>query len=57
MDPTEEHTEELPFKEDAFTIHGTNLPVSRKDFMTVLANLESVLMQITYNLGMDAIFR
>ncbi|XP_075802968.1 laminin subunit alpha-2 isoform X1 [Microtus pennsylvanicus] len=57
LDPTEEHTEELPLKEDSFTIHGTNLPVSRKDFMTVLANLESILMQITYNLGMDAIFR
>nr|XP_048281070.1 laminin subunit alpha-2 isoform X2 [Myodes glareolus] len=57
LDPTEEHTEELPFKEDSFTIHGTNLPVSRKDFMTMLANLESVLIQITYNLGMDAIFR
>ncbi|XP_036024630.1 LOW QUALITY PROTEIN: laminin subunit alpha-2 [Onychomys torridus] len=57
LDPTEEHIEELPLKEGSFTIHGTNLPVSRKDFMTVLANLERVLIQITYNLGMDAIFR
>ncbi|XP_052607209.1 laminin subunit alpha-2 [Peromyscus californicus insignis] len=57
LDPTEEHTEELPLKEESFTIHGTNLPVNRKDFMTVLVNLERVLIQITYNLGMDAIFR
>nr|XP_042118101.1 laminin subunit alpha-2 isoform X5 [Peromyscus maniculatus bairdii] len=57
LDPTEEHIEELPLKEESFTIHGTNLPVSRKDFMTVLANLDRVLIQTTYNLGMDAIFR
>ncbi|EGW09988.1 Laminin subunit alpha-2 [Cricetulus griseus] len=57
LDPTEEHIYQLPLKEELFTIHGTNLPVSRKDFMTVLANLERVLIQITYNLGMDAIFR
>ncbi|XP_028622252.1 laminin subunit alpha-2 [Grammomys surdaster] len=57
LEPSEEYVEELTLKEESFTIHGTNLPVSRKDFMIVLANLERVLMQITYNLGMDAIFR
>ncbi|CAH6778160.1 Lama2 [Phodopus roborovskii] len=57
LDPTEEHIEELSLKEESFIIHGTNLPVSRRDFMTVLSNLERVLLQITYNLGMDAIFR
>lgn len=57
LEPSEEHIEEVSLKEEAFTIHGTNLPVTRKDFMIVLTNLERVLMQITYNLGMDAIFR
>lgn len=57
LEPSEEHVEEVSLKEEAFTIHGTNLPVTRKDFMIVLTNLERVLMQITYNLGMDAIFR
>ncbi|XP_052025259.1 LOW QUALITY PROTEIN: laminin subunit alpha-2 [Apodemus sylvaticus] len=57
LEPSEEHIEELSLKEESFTIYGTNLPVSRKDFMIVLTNLERLLMQITYNLGMDAIFR
>ncbi|XP_063120702.1 laminin subunit alpha-2 isoform X5 [Rattus norvegicus] len=57
LEPSEEHVEELSLKEESFTIHGTNLPVSRKDFMILLTNLERVLIQTTYNLGMDVIFR
>ncbi|XP_023570030.1 laminin subunit alpha-2 [Octodon degus] len=57
LQPSEEYLNVLPLKEDSFTIHGTNFPVSRKDFMTVLANLRRVLIQITYSFGMDAIFR
>ncbi|XP_012788306.2 laminin subunit alpha-2 [Sorex araneus] len=57
LQPSEELTNVFPFKEELFTIHGTNSPVSRKEFMTVLANLKRLLIQITYSLGMDAIFR
>uniref|UniRef100_A0A8C2VU09 Laminin subunit alpha-2 n=1 Tax=Chinchilla lanigera TaxID=34839 RepID=A0A8C2VU09_CHILA len=57
LQPSEEYIYALSLKEDSFTIHGTNFPVSRKDFMTVLANLKRVLVQITYSFGMDAIFR
>ncbi|KAM6181305.1 laminin subunit alpha-2 isoform 1-T1 [Erethizon dorsatum] len=57
LQPSEEYINVLSLKEDSFTIHGTNFPVSRKDFMTVLANLKRVLIQITYSFGMDAIFR
>ncbi|XP_055981989.1 laminin subunit alpha-2 [Sorex fumeus] len=57
LKPFEELTNVFPFKEELFTLHGTNSPVSRKEFMTVLANLKRLLIQITYSLGMDAIFR
>lgn len=57
LQPSEELTNVFPLKQELFTIHGTNSPVSRKEFMTVLANLKRLLIQITYSLGMDAIFR
>uniref|UniRef100_A0A2K6BZN8 Laminin subunit alpha-2 n=1 Tax=Macaca nemestrina TaxID=9545 RepID=A0A2K6BZN8_MACNE len=57
LHPSEEHVNVLLLKEESFTIHGTHFPVSRKEFMTVLANLKRVLLQITYSFGMDAIFR
>nr|XP_055247607.1 laminin subunit alpha-2 isoform X7 [Gorilla gorilla gorilla] len=57
LHPSEEHTNVLLLKEESFTLHGTHFPVSRKEFMTVLANLKRVLLQITYSFGMDAIFR
>lgn len=57
LQPSEEHINVLSLKEESFTTHGTNFPVSRKEFMTVLVNLQRVLIQITYSLGMDAIFR
>ncbi|XP_008566936.1 PREDICTED: laminin subunit alpha-2 [Galeopterus variegatus] len=57
LQPSEEHINVLSLKEESFTIHGTNFPVSRKEFMTVLVNLKRILIQITYSFGMDAIFR
>ncbi|XP_045355489.1 laminin subunit alpha-2 isoform X5 [Leopardus geoffroyi] len=57
LQPYEEHIHSLSLKEEFFTIHGTNFPVSRREFMTVLANVKRVLIQITYSLGMDATFR
>ncbi|XP_004673900.1 PREDICTED: laminin subunit alpha-2 isoform X2 [Condylura cristata] len=57
LQPSEEHINVLSLKEDFFTFHGTNSPVSRKEFMTVLTNLKRVLIQVKYSLGMDAIFR
>uniref|UniRef100_A0A8D2EW47 Laminin subunit alpha-2 n=1 Tax=Theropithecus gelada TaxID=9565 RepID=A0A8D2EW47_THEGE len=57
LHPSEEHVNVLLLNEESFTIHGTHFPISRKEFMTVLANLKRVLLQITYSFGMDAIFR
>uniref|UniRef100_A0A8C0AD84 Laminin subunit alpha-2 n=1 Tax=Bos mutus grunniens TaxID=30521 RepID=A0A8C0AD84_BOSMU len=57
LQPSEEHINVLSLKEESFTTHGTNFPVSRNEFMTVLVNLQRILIQITYSLGMDAIFR
>ncbi|XP_006926219.1 laminin subunit alpha-2 isoform X1 [Pteropus alecto] len=57
LQPSEEHINILSLKEELFTVHGTNIPVSRKEFMTVLVDLKRVLIQITYSLGVDAIFR
>nr|XP_013006500.1 laminin subunit alpha-2 isoform X4 [Cavia porcellus] len=57
LQPSEEYINILSLREDSFTVHGTNFPVSRKDFMTLLTDLKRVLIQITYSFGMDAIFR
>ncbi|XP_014389277.1 PREDICTED: laminin subunit alpha-2 isoform X4 [Myotis brandtii] len=55
--PSEDHIHALSLKEDSFTIHGTDFPVSRKEFMTVLVDLKRILIQITDSLGVDAIYR
>ncbi|XP_036901675.1 laminin subunit alpha-2 isoform X3 [Sturnira hondurensis] len=57
LKPSEDHVTVSLLKEDLFTRHGTNFPVSRKEFMTVLVDLKRVLIQITDSLGVDAIFR
>uniref|UniRef100_A0A8C0Q579 Laminin subunit alpha-2 n=1 Tax=Canis lupus familiaris TaxID=9615 RepID=A0A8C0Q579_CANLF len=57
LQPYEEHIHVLSLKEELFTTHGTNFPVSRREFMTVLASLKRVLIQITYGPGVEAIFR
>lgn len=55
--PSEDYNYKLSLKEDSFTIHGTNFPVSRKEFMTMLVDLKRILIQITDSLGVDAIYR
>lgn len=55
--PSEDHIHALSLKEHSFTIHGTDFPVSRKEFMTVLVDLKRILIQITDSLGVDAIYR
>ncbi|XP_053520767.1 laminin subunit alpha-2 isoform X4 [Artibeus jamaicensis] len=57
LKPSEDYVAVSLLKEDSFTRHGTNFPVSRKEFMTVLVDLKRVLIQITDSLGEDAIFR
>ncbi|XP_065689371.2 laminin subunit alpha-2 isoform X1 [Patagioenas fasciata] len=57
LQPSEEHTEEIVLKTESFSVHGTDLPVSRKDFMTVLANVKRILIRATYSNGMNAIYR
>uniref|UniRef100_G1SX80 Laminin subunit alpha-2 n=1 Tax=Oryctolagus cuniculus TaxID=9986 RepID=G1SX80_RABIT len=57
LQPSEEHVHTLLLKEESFGRHGTHFPVSRREFMTVLANVERILIQITYSFVMDAIFR
>ncbi|XP_037698911.1 laminin subunit alpha-2 isoform X2 [Choloepus didactylus] len=57
LQPSEEHINVLSLREESFTRHGTRFPVSRKEFMTVLANLERLLIQATHVHGTNAIFR
>ncbi|XP_067402830.1 laminin subunit alpha-2 isoform X3 [Emydura macquarii macquarii] len=57
LQPFEEHTEEVVLKPDLFTVHGTDSPVSKREFMTVLANIKRLLIRATYSYGMDAIYR
>ncbi|XP_053879086.1 laminin subunit alpha-2 isoform X6 [Malaclemys terrapin pileata] len=57
LQPFEEHTEEVVLKPDLFTVHGTDSPVSKREFMTVLANIKRLLIRATYNYGMSAIYR
>lgn len=57
LQPSEEHTEEIVLKPDSFSVHGTDVPVSRREFMTILANVERILIRATYSNGMNAIYR
>ncbi|KAM7136526.1 laminin subunit alpha-2 isoform 4-T4 [Molossus nigricans] len=57
LKPSEDRIYKVSLKEESFTLPGTHSPVSRKEFMTVLVDLERVLIQITDSLGVDAIFR
>uniref|UniRef100_A0A8C3RNL2 Laminin subunit alpha 2 n=1 Tax=Chelydra serpentina TaxID=8475 RepID=A0A8C3RNL2_CHESE len=54
LQPFEEHTEEVVLKPDLFTVHGTDSPVSKREFMTVLANIKRLLIRATYSYGMDS---
>ncbi|KAM6279709.1 laminin subunit alpha-2 [Porphyrio hochstetteri] len=57
LQPSEEHTEEIVLKPESFFVHGTDVPVSRREFMTILANVKRILIRATYSNGMNAIYR
>ncbi|NXW31629.1 LAMA2 protein, partial [Phaetusa simplex] len=57
LQPSEEHTEEILLKPESFSVHGTDVPVSRREFMTTLANVKRILIRATYSYGMNAIYR
>ncbi|XP_040821585.1 laminin subunit alpha-2 [Ochotona curzoniae] len=57
LQPSEEHVHVLLLKRESFHRYDTRIPINRREFMTVLANVKRVLIQITYSFGMDAIFR
>ncbi|XP_074043658.1 laminin subunit alpha-2 isoform X1 [Macrotis lagotis] len=57
LSPSEEYTHAVLLSSELFQVHDTGSQVSRKEFMTVLANIKRLLIQATYILGMDAIFR
>uniref|UniRef100_A0A8C0V493 Laminin subunit alpha-2 n=1 Tax=Cyanistes caeruleus TaxID=156563 RepID=A0A8C0V493_CYACU len=57
LKPSEEHTEEVVLKPESFSVHGTDVPVSRREFMTILANVKRILIRATYSNGMNAIYR
>uniref|UniRef100_A0A8C3H0K1 Laminin subunit alpha-2 n=1 Tax=Corvus moneduloides TaxID=1196302 RepID=A0A8C3H0K1_CORMO len=54
LQPSEEHTEEIVLKPESFSMHGTDVPVSRREFMTVLANVKRILIRATYSNGMNS---
>ncbi|XP_072852967.2 laminin subunit alpha-2 [Pogona vitticeps] len=56
LNPFEEHTEEVLLKHNLFMLHGTGTPVSRREFMAVLANIKKLLIRATYSYGMNAIY-
>uniref|UniRef100_A0A672UU06 Laminin subunit alpha-2 n=1 Tax=Strigops habroptila TaxID=2489341 RepID=A0A672UU06_STRHB len=57
LQPSEEHTEEIVLKPESFSVYGTDVPVSRREFMTLLANVKRILLRATYSNGMNAIYR
>ncbi|XP_062834900.1 LOW QUALITY PROTEIN: laminin subunit alpha-2 [Anolis carolinensis] len=57
LNPFEQHTEEVLLKHDLFMLHDTDFPVSKREFMTVLANIKRLLIRATYSYGMNAIYR
>ncbi|XP_061234265.1 laminin subunit alpha-2 isoform X6 [Neopsephotus bourkii] len=57
LQPSEEHTEKIVLKPESFSVYGTDVPVSRREFMTLLANVKRILIRATYSNGMNAIYR
>ncbi|XP_062428549.1 laminin subunit alpha-2 isoform X4 [Rhea pennata] len=57
LQPSEEHTKEIVLKPESFFVYGTDVPVSRREFMTILANVKRILIRATYSYGMNAIYR
>uniref|UniRef100_A0A803TQL9 Laminin subunit alpha 2 n=1 Tax=Anolis carolinensis TaxID=28377 RepID=A0A803TQL9_ANOCA len=54
LNPFEQHTEEVLLKHDLFMLHDTDFPVSKREFMTVLANIKRLLIRATYSYGMNS---
>ncbi|XP_069582155.1 laminin subunit alpha-2 isoform X2 [Ranitomeya imitator] len=55
--PFEEHTVRVVMRPEFFKMHSTGHPVSRKDFMTVMANVNRLLIRATHSNQPDAIYR
>uniref|UniRef100_A0A8C6IUA6 Laminin subunit alpha-2 n=1 Tax=Melopsittacus undulatus TaxID=13146 RepID=A0A8C6IUA6_MELUD len=56
LQPSEEHTVEIVLKPESFSVYGTDVPVSRREFMTLLANVKRILIRATYSNGMNKYF-
>ncbi|NXJ80686.1 LAMA2 protein, partial [Trogon melanurus] len=57
LQPYEEHTEKIVLRPESFSVQGTGVPVSRREFMSILANVKRILIRATYSYGMNAIYR
>ncbi|XP_018411793.1 PREDICTED: laminin subunit alpha-2 [Nanorana parkeri] len=57
LQPFEERTEKVELRPENFKMHGAGYPISRHDFMTVLANIDKLLIRATYSNQKDAIYR
>ncbi|XP_038655726.1 laminin subunit alpha-2 isoform X4 [Scyliorhinus canicula] len=57
LDPLSKQTKMIVLRPENFVIHPTLSPVSRKDFMTVLANITRLLIRATYSYDQTAIYR
>ncbi|XP_063773402.1 laminin subunit alpha-2 isoform X3 [Pseudophryne corroboree] len=55
--PYEESTQKIVLRPEFFKMHGTGYQVSRNDFMTVLANINKLLIRATYSNQPDATYR
>ncbi|XP_073483348.1 laminin subunit alpha-2 isoform X3 [Aquarana catesbeiana] len=57
LQPFEERTEKVELRPENFRKYGTEYPISRNEFMTVLANIDKFLIRATYSNQRDAIYR
>ncbi|NWI15207.1 LAMA2 protein, partial [Crypturellus soui] len=57
LQPSKERTSKIVLSPESFSVYGTDAPISRRMFMTVLANVKRILIRATYSYGMNAIYR
>ncbi|XP_069831051.1 laminin subunit alpha-2 isoform X3 [Dendropsophus ebraccatus] len=57
LQPFEERTEKVVLRPEFFKMHQTGYQVSRKDFMTVMANVNRLLIRATYSNQPDSVYR
>ncbi|XP_077145501.1 laminin subunit alpha-2 isoform X2 [Ranitomeya variabilis] len=55
--PFEEHTVRVILRPEFFKMHSTGHQISREDFMTVMANVNRLLIRATHSNHPDAIYR